>query len=134
MRKTLKITLSMLASLLLLGIVTLVTVPFMVDVNDFKAQIEAAVQENTGRKLKIEGELSLSIFPWFGITTEKMTLENGQGFSAQPFAQVNKGQIKVKLVPLLFKHVEVSEVVLKDLKLNLLKSQQGVNNWDDLAA
>lgn len=133
MRKTLKITLSILAGLLLLGIVTLVTLPFMVDVNDFKAQIESAVQENTGRKLKIEGDVSVSIFPWLGITTEKMTLENGKGFSAQPFAQINEGQIKVKLVPLLFKQVEVSEVVLKDLSLNLLKTPQGLNNWDDLA-
>lgn len=134
MRKTLKITLSILAGLLLLGIVAIVTVPFMVDLNDFKAQLEAAVQENTGRKLKIEGEVSLSIFPWLGVTTGKMTLDNAEGFSAQPFAQINEGQVKVKLVPLLFKQIEVSEIVLKDFSLNLLKTPQGLNNWDDLAA
>ena len=129
-----KIIFSTLASLLLLGIVTLVALPFMVDLNDFKTQIETAVQDNTGRALMIEGELELSIFPWLGITTGKMTLNNPQNFTAQPFAQITESQIKVKLVPLLFKEIEVSEVVLKGLHLNLLKNLHGVNNWDDLAA
>lgn len=134
MRPTLKIIISILASLLLLAIVTVVTLPFLVDLNDFKAQIEAFVQDNTGRTLNIEGEIELSVFPWLGITTEKMTLNNAEGFSAQPFAEIRQSQIKVKLLPLLFNQVEVSEVVLKGLNLNLLRNSQGLSNWDDLAA
>lgn len=134
MRKPLKIIFSTLASLVLLAIVTVVTVPFMVDVNDFKAQIEAVVQTHTGRTLTIEGDLELSVFPWLGISTGKMTLNNADGFSSQPFAQINESQMKVKLWPLLFKQVEVSEIVLKGLSLNLSKNSQGLSNWDDLAA
>lgn len=134
MRKTLKISLAIVAGLLFLGLVAVVSASFLVDLNDFKGQIEAAVQENTGRKMSIEGEVSLSIFPWLGVTTEKITLNNAEGFDAQPFVHINEGQIKVKLIPLLFKRVEVSEIVLKDLNLNLSKSPQGLNNWDDLTA
>jgi AsmA protein len=134
MKPYLRIVLWTLASLVLLGIVTVVSIPFMVDLNDFKAQIEAAVQENTGRKLTINGELELSFFPWLGITTGSMTLNNPDGVAIQPFAEIAASQIKVKLLPLLFKEVEVNEVVLKGLNLNLLKNSQGVNNWDDLAA
>jgi AsmA protein len=102
--------------------------------NSFKTQIEEVVQNNTARKLTIEGNVDLSIFPWLGITTGKITLSNHDGFAAEPFAQISESQIKVKLVPLLFKQVEVSEIVLKGLKLNLLKNPQGLSNWDDLVA
>lgn len=134
MRKPLKIIISILAGLLVLSIATLVVVPFVVDVNDFKTQIEEVVESNTGRKLSIEGNIELSIFPWLGISTGKMTLNNPDSFIAEPFAQINETQIKVKVVPLLFKQVEVSEIVLNGLRLNLLKNPQGFSNWEDLLA
>jgi AsmA protein len=134
MRPSVKIVLSTFVSLLLLGLVALVSIPFMVDLNDFKAQIEEAVAENTGRELSIEGNIDLSIFPWLGVTTGKMTMKNSAGFAEQPFAQITEGQFKVKLLPLFLKKLEINEIVLKGLNLNLRKNSQGVNNWDDLAA
>ncbi len=134
LRNRFKIILSILASLLSLTAVTLIALPFMIDPNDFKAQIENTVSENTGRSFTIEGELELSVFPWLGISTGKLVLANAPDFSEQPFAQIVESNIKIKLLPLLFKEIEVSEIVLKGLELNLSKNAQGQTNWADLLA
>ncbi len=134
MRNRFKIILSILASLLSLTAITLIALPFIVNPNDFKAQIENIVKENTGRVFIIEGELELSVFPWLGISTGKLVFANAAGFEEQPFAQIVESNIKIKLLPLLFKEIEVSEIVLKGLELNLSKNPQGQNNWADLIA
>ncbi len=132
MGRLLKIILSILASIILLIVIAAVALPFFINPNDFKAEIQAAVKDHTGRDLMIDGDLGLSVFPWIGISTEKLSLSNAPGFSDQPFAEIAASNIKVKLLPLLSKELEISRIVLKGLTLNLAKNQQGISNWDDL--
>ena len=134
MGKPFKIILSIIAALVFLIVLAVFTLPFFIDPNSFKPEIAAAVKNNTGRDLTMTGELKLSIFPWLGISTGKMALGNAAGFQEQPFATLEESDIKIKLLPLLTKEIEVSRIVLKGLTLNLAKNQQGVSNWDDLTA
>jgi AsmA protein len=133
-RKPVKIILSIIAAVVFLIIIAIFTLPFFIDPNNFKAEIAAAVKDKTGRDLTLTGELKLSIFPWLGITTGKMTMGNAAGFQDQLFATLEESDIRVKLLPLLTKKIEVSRIVLKGLTLNLAKNQQGMSNWDDLTA
>ncbi|WP_349431965.1 AsmA family protein [Methylomarinum sp. Ch1-1] len=132
MGKPLKILLTVIATLVLLIMVAAVVLPFVIDPNDFKPQIQAVVKDHTGRELSIEGDLELSIFPWIGLSTGRLSLSNAEGFNGKPFAEIEQSDIKVKLLPLLSKQVEVNRIVLKGLALNLAKNKQGVTNWDDL--
>ncbi|WP_442498131.1 AsmA family protein [Methylobacter sp. sgz302048] len=132
MGKSLKIILSILAALILLIIVIISALFIFIDPNDFKPEIQAAVKDRIGRELTLEGDLNLSIFPWLGISTGKMTLSNAEGFRARPFAEIQESDINVKLLPLLSKEIEVDRIVLKGLTVNLAKNKQGVNNWHDL--
>ena len=134
MRKPLKIILSVIAAVVLLMVITVCTVPLFIDPNNYKPEIAAAVKDRTGRDFVLEGELKLSIFPWLGISTGKMTLGNADGFQDQPFATLEESNIKFKLLSLLTKKVEISHIVLKGLALNLAKNPQGISNWDDLKA
>ncbi len=134
MGKLLKILFTVIATLILLIIVAAVVLPLVIDPNDFKPQIQAAVKDNTGRDLAIEGDLDLSVFPWLGVSTGKLSLSNAAGFDEKPFARIDQSDIKVKLMPLLSKKVEVSRIVLKGLALNLAKNKKGVANWDDLVS
>ena len=120
------------STVVVLIIAAVVIIPLVVDLNDYKPEIEAAVKDKTGRTLRIEGELDLSVFPWIGVSTGKLTLSNAAGFKEQVFAVIGESDIKVKLMPLLSKEVEVSTVFLKGLELHLAKDAQGVSNWDDL--
>lgn len=134
MRKPVKIILSIIVALVFLIIITIFTLSFFIDPNNFKPEIAAAVKDKTGRDLTMSGGLKLSIFPWLGISTGKMALGNAAGFQDRPFATVEESDVKVKLLPLFTKKIEVSRIVLKGLALNLAKNQQGVSNWSDLTA
>ncbi len=74
----------------------------------------------------------MSIFPWIGLETGRMTLGNASGFEGDYLAEIERSHIKVKLLPLLSEHIEVSRLVLKGLKLNLAKNKDGIANWDNL--
>ncbi|OQK15434.1 hypothetical protein AU255_18370 [Methyloprofundus sedimenti] len=134
MGKLVKVILMIFSSVALLIVAAAIIIPLVVDVNDYKWEMEVAARERTGRTLKIEGDLDLSVFPWLGVSTGKILLGNAPGFAEKPFAVIGKADIKVKLLPLFSKKVEVSTIVLKDLEVHLEKNKQGVSNWYDLTA
>lgn len=134
MRKSLKIIIYVLAASVFVVLATALCLPFLIDPNDFKPQIEAAVKEHTGRELAIDGQMELSLFPWLGVSTGKMSLSNAKGFKAPHFAQISQSELNVKLIPLMSKQLEISQIVFKGLKLHLSKKSDGTSNWDDLKA
>ncbi len=132
MGRLIKVILSIIAIVIALIIAAVIILPLVIDPNDFKPEIQAAVKKKTGRDLNIDGDLKLSVFPWVGFTTGKLTLSNAAGFSDKVFAEIIESDIKVKLMPLFSKELDVNRVVLKGLVLNLAKNKQGLSNWDDL--
>jgi len=132
MNKLLRLLLLSLGGLAAILTVVVIAVLFFVDPNDYRAQINNQVQQTTGRELQI-GDIDLSLFPWIGVQLSDVTLGNAEGFEG-PFAQLSKVDVKVKLLPLLRKEVEIAQVVLNGLALNLAKNPQGVGNWEDLTA
>lgn len=106
--------------------------PFVIDPNGFKPEIAAAVKDKTGRELLLDGDLKLSLFPWIGISTGKLALNNAPGFQDLPFATIEESHVKVLLLPLLSKKIEVSHIALKGLVINLARNKQGIANWADL--
>ena len=119
-------------ALIVLVAAAAVILPLVVDPNDYKDEITAVVKEQTGRDLRIEGDLKLSVFPWLGIETGELSLSNAPGFGDTPFASLQDAEVRVMLLPLLSKKVEASTVVLNGLTLNLARAANGHTNWDDL--
>ncbi len=134
MQKPFKIILSTVAALVLLLIAAVCILPFVFDPNDFKPQIATAVKDKIGRELVLDGELKVSLFPWLGLSTGKIALNNAPGFQDRPFATIEESHVEVRLLPLLSKKIEVSHIVLTGLVLNLVRSKEGIANWDDLIA
>ena len=69
--------------LLLLIVVAVVVAPLVIDPNDYREQIQSAVKNKTGRDLLINGDLSLSVFPWIGVGVNDASLSNASGFKAK---------------------------------------------------
>jgi len=132
MGKFLKIILGLVAIVAVLIVVLAIVLPFIIDPNDFKNQIATAVQENTGRTLNIDGDISLSVFPWLGLEIGPTRLSNAQGFGEQPMASMQKVQVRVKLLPLLHKQLKMDTIKLSGLRLELGKDASGRSNWEDL--
>ena len=133
MGKLLRVIVFALGGLLLLVVAAAIILPLVVDPNDFKDEISQAVESKTGRVLAIEGDIGLSVFPWLGLEIGPTSLSNAPGFSASPFAGMDEVQVRVKLLPLLRKELEMDTVVLKGLQLSLETDAQGKTNWEDLA-
>jgi AsmA protein len=133
MKKAVKVLLWLFGVVVLLLVGLVVVIPMVVDPNDYKTLVVDKVKEATGRDLKIEKELSLSVFPWVGIETGGVELGNAEGFGGKPFARIEHLAVNVKVWPLLSKKVEVGEVELSGLQLNLAKNANGESNWGDLS-
>lgn len=118
---------------LLIIVAAAVILPLVIDPNDHKDTIEQLVKERTGRELQITDRLELSVFPALGVTTGGVTLSNAPGFGDQPFAQIDKLDLRVKLMPLFSGQLEVDALLLKGLTLNLARDKQGHTNWEDLS-
>jgi AsmA protein len=130
--KPIKILLSILAVIILSIVIAIFTLPFFINPNNFKLEVIAAVKNNTGRDLTLTGDIKISLFPWTGISTGKMTLSNAIGFQEKTFASLEESAIKINLFPLFLNKIEIDQVIIKGLTLNLEKNSQGINNWDDL--
>lgn len=119
--------------LVIIAIAGLIAIPFVVDPNDYKQEISSQVEKATGRTLTLDGDIELSVFPWIALELGPLSLSNATGFKADNFAKVQAAEIRIKLMPLLNKQLEMDTVILDGLVLNLEKNKAGKTNWDDLA-
>ncbi len=132
MKKTVKIIAGIAGTLIVLLVAAMIIVPLVVDPNDYREQIASEVKKHTGRDLKIEGDIELSLFPWLGVELGAMELSNAEGFGPEPFARFEAVDVHIKLLPLLRKEVEMDTIALHGLQLSLGRNARGVSNWDDL--
>ncbi len=122
------------AGVVTLVVLALVAVGFLVDANDYKDQIAAAVKQTTGRELTLEGDLDLKLFPWVSVAVGRASLGNAPGFGDEPFAEINTARLSVKLLPLFSQRIEVGDIELDGMVLRLARDARGRDNWSDLAA
>lgn len=111
-------------------VLALLAVRLFVDPNDYKPRIAAAVKNATGRELVLQGDIKLSVFPWIALELGPASLGNPSGFSEQPFVSFQHAAVRVKLLPLLSKRLEVGRVEVDGLDLKLLRSAAGKGNWE----
>lgn len=104
----------------------------VVDTEFIKKEAVKAAKEHTGRDLVFKGDVGLSVFPWLGVELGPVTLSNAPGFGDAPMAEINRTDIKVKVMPLFSGQVMVKSVIVDGLKLNLGRDEKGVTNFDDI--
>jgi AsmA protein len=103
------------------------------DANNYKPQIIEQVEKATGRDFAIDGDIDLSVFPWVGLKVEGVTLGNAAGFKAAKFARIEQLDVKVNVLPLLKKEVQINTIRLHGLDVALEVDKAQANNWSDLA-
>ena len=132
MSKALKYFLIAVASLGILAVAAIVTITTLVDVESYKPKIEQLVTEKTGYPLTLGGKITLSLFPWVGLSLTDLQLDNPKGFVDKTFIRIDGFQARLKVLPLLSRKVEVSSFVLKRPEIFLERSPKGVWNWEKL--
>lgn len=135
MAKLVKILLILVGIIVGLGAIAAVALLVFFDPNDFREEISAKVSETTGRDFAIEGELSVSLFPWLAVEVGRTTLGNAPGFGDEPFASFETARLSVEVLPLILRReVSIGAASLEGLVANLAVRADGTTNWDDLTA
>lgn len=131
MFRLIKWLLGLLVTLTVLIIAAIIIVPMVFDPNDYREEITTLVKDKTGRDLSLDGELSVSVFPWLGIRTQGLTLSQPAQIGGD-MVTVDTAQLRVKFAPLLSKQVHIDTVVLKEPKLRLVTLKNGVDSFSGL--
>jgi len=132
MRKPVKYFLIVAASFVVLVVAAAVTVTALVDIERFKPRIERLVTERTGYPLTLGGEVSLSFFPWVGLSFTDLQLDNPKGFADKLFVRIDSFEARLKVLPLLSRSVEISSFVVNRPEIFLEKRSDGIWNWQKL--
>jgi AsmA protein len=132
MSRAVKILGILVATAVAVAIFAAIVFVLVFDPNDYKDKISAGVREATGRELVIEGDLSLSLFPWLAIEMGRTELGNAPGFDDTPFASFESARLSVRVMPLLTqRQVMVGTAALDSLRVNLQVRKDGKGNWED---
>jgi AsmA protein len=110
-------------------IAALVLIPMFVDVAKYKPVLESKVAEATGRPFSVGDDLNLSLFPWAGVSFSDLRLGNPAGFTEKDFVKVKSFEVRVKLLPLFSKDIQIKRFVLNEPQIVLVKNKNGIENW-----
>jgi AsmA protein len=113
-----------------LVILILLILPVFVDANKFKPTLEEKVTEMTGRPFSVNGEVDVSFFPFAGVSFSDLQMGNPPGFDQKQFVALKSFEVRVKLLPLLSKDVQIKRFILTDPQIYLVKNKDGHANWE----
>ena len=127
MKRALKITAIVVGIL----IVVVLVLPFVINANTFRPQIESELTTALGRKVTL-GNLSLSV--WSGsLGADDIAIADDPTFSHSPFIRAKSLGVGVELLPLIFsKTLHVTDLTLKQPEVALIRARSGKWNFSTL--
>ena len=125
MKKLFKLLGWLVSTLFVLILLAIVILPKLFDPNDYRDELVSLVKEKTGRDLTLDGDLSLSVFPWLGIRTGAVSFSQPAGIDAPDMLSVAAVDLRVKLLPLLQSKVEVATIILSEPQVHIVVSESG---------
>jgi len=115
---------------LIVGAVFLV--PQFVDVQKYKPKIEELVTQQTGRSFSMGDDIQLSVFPWVGVSLTDLNLGSPKGFEAREMIAVKRFEVRLKVMPLLSRRIEVATFVVDTPRFFLERTREGKANWENI--
>jgi AsmA protein len=130
MKKTVYKVLAIAVALL---IVAAIALPFLVNVNSFRPEIESNLSSALGRPVKV-GNMDLSVFSG-SVKADELSIADDPKFSSSPFIQAKSLQVGVELLPLIFsKQLNVTHVRIDQPQITLLRGRDGIWNFSSLGS
>jgi AsmA protein len=129
MRKVLYIV----GGLILLLLLVVILLPFLIDANKYRPQIESALDSSLSRKVEI-GNIRLSLFSG-GVEVDNLSISDDPAFSSSPFLTAKSLTVGVEMMPLIFsRQVHITAITIDQPKAALLRSASGAWNFSSLGA
>ena len=107
--------------------------PFLIDANQFRPRLEAALTQALAREVRL-GDLKLSIFSG-AVAAADLSIADDPAFSKSPFLQAKSLKVGVELQPLIFsKKLNVTGVAIDGPEIYLIQSDTGTWNFASFGA
>ena len=100
------------------------------DYNKLKPLVTRLVEDATGRELHLGGEINLAIGFAPSLVVTDVTFANVAWGSQPQMIKIRKLEAQVRLIPLLFKNMELKHLGLADVDVLLETDSKGQGNWD----
>ena len=107
----------------------LVAVPFLIPLDVYRGQIESRASAALGREVHVRGSMGLTIYPQLGISLGDVSIANAKGARHPQMVEVKSVVVGAKLMPLLSRRLEITEVLLQNPVIHLEVNRAGVSNW-----
>ncbi|XXF08288.1 AsmA family protein [Pseudomonas sp. D2-3] len=101
------------------------------DPNDYKDEIRQLARDKVNLELTLNGDIGWSLFPWLGLELTDATLASAST-PDKPFANLRLLGLSVRVLPLLRKEVQMSDIRVDGLNLDLQRDENGHGNWEDV--
>lgn len=100
---------------------------------EFRHELALLVKEATGREARLDGELALSFFPWFGLRAHGFSLGNDPSFGDTPLLTAREVVARIRVMPLFERRLVFDTVEFTDADLILTMDAEGRGNWEGMA-
>ncbi|TWI56606.1 AsmA protein [Pseudomonas duriflava] len=101
------------------------------DPNDYKDEIRELARDKANIELTLKGDIGWSLFPWLGLELHEATIAS-LDTPQQPVANVQRLVFSVRVLPLLRRDVEMSDIRVDGLDLTLARDETGKGNWENV--
>jgi len=110
-----------------------VIVPFVIDANRFRPEIESSLNSALNRKVDI-GNIRLSILSG-GVVVENISISDDPSFNTGPFLKAKSLSVNLEMLPLIFSRaIHVTGLTIDQPSMTLLRSPAGTWNFSTLGA
>jgi uncharacterized protein involved in outer membrane biogenesis len=118
------ITIGALVGLLivLLGVAVLI---LSLNANAYKPRLEVTASQALGMEVKIAGPLDIHLFPGIQLTLHDVHV----GTNGVDIASVPEARLRIKIFPLLFKHVQIESLTLDQPTVSIERAKDGQFNF-----
>ncbi|KAB8031750.1 AsmA family protein [Fluviispira multicolorata] len=114
------------SSFFLVIFLILIALPFMIDFNKFKPQIQNAVEQRLNAKVNFSSA-RLTIFSGLGVNLQNVTLDNtDENFFNTQLLRVKDVKFKIDLLPLLQGKI-IGEIAIKNPEITVVKNGNKTN-------
>jgi AsmA protein len=101
------------------------------DPNDYKDEIRQLARDKAHIELTLNGDIGWSLFPWLGLELHEASVATLTA-PDKPFADLQMLGLSVRVLPLLRREVQMSDVRVEGLNLTLARDENGHGNWEDI--
>jgi AsmA protein len=99
--------------------------------HDYKDEIRQIARNKAHIELTLNGDIGWSLFPWLGLELHEASVAT-LAKPNEPFADLQMLGLSVRVLPLLRREVQMSDVRVEGLNLRLNRDKDGHGNWEDI--